>query len=254
MTITLFFNGIILTLDEEDTETEAMAIYEDKILCVGSEKEVRENISHFISTQESEVNKKIDLEEVDLKGKLTVPGFIDTHMHPFLAIYFKTQLLVSNITSYADLSKVIQKAAQSKEAGEWIFCLDFMEDRLLDPKERRFPDKTVLDKMWSNNPVVLLRHDAHICTVNSLALEQIGITKSTVTEFQSESGKVKIFDNGEPSGIFTERATALALDFLPVPNLDNFKEACKDFSDGYASYGITTIGGILQTDEKGISG
>ena len=104
MILTLFFNGTILTFDKNDTETEALAIYEDKILWVGSEKTVREEIDQFLKTSDNDKGTKIHVEEIDLEGKLVVPGFIDTHMHPVLAIYFKTQLLVSNIKSYAELA------------------------------------------------------------------------------------------------------------------------------------------------------
>jgi len=252
--ISLFFNGIVLTFDSNDSEFDALAIYKDKILFVGPEKEVREKIIQYRYKYDTEASEELSLEEIDLKGKLIVPGFIDSHMHPILAIYFKTQLSVSNIKSYSELSKLIMEKAQKKGEGDWICCLDFMEERLSDPAEQNFPDKRDLDKIWSKNPLILLRHDGHICSVNSLALEKIGISKSNIAQFQSDSGEIKTLENGEPSGIFTERSTAIALDHLPVPNMGDFKEACMDFSQEFASYGITTIGGMLQTDESGISG
>ena len=254
MKISLFFNGTVLTFDNNDSEFDALAIYQDKILFIGSENEVREKTTHYINEQGTGTSEELSLEEIDLNGKLVVPGFIDSHMHPILAIYFKTQLSASKIKSYSELSKLIMEKAQKKGEGDWICCLDFMEERLSNPKEQFFPDKRDLDKIWSKNPIILLRHDGHICSVNSLALEKIGISKSNIAQFQSESGEIKTLKNGEPSGIFTERATTIALDNLPVPNMDDFKEACLDFSQEFASYGITTIGGMLQTDEIGISG
>ena len=184
MKISLFFNGIVLTFDNNDSEVDALAIYQDKILFVGSENEVREKIVHYIKKQGTETSEEITLEEIDLKGKLVVPGFIDSHMHPILAIYFKTQLSVSNIKSYSELSNLIMEKAKKKEGEDWICCLDFMEERLSDPEEQYFPDKRDLDKIWSKNPLILLRHDGHICSVNSLALEKIGITKSNIVQFQ----------------------------------------------------------------------
>ncbi|MHA1899333.1 MAG: amidohydrolase family protein, partial [Promethearchaeota archaeon] len=233
-----------------------MAISGEKILYVGSEKKTREKIEQYVNKLKDEADgqDQVILEEIDLNGKFVVPGFIDSHMHPILAIYFKTQLSVSSIKSYAELSKLIEEKAKKKGEEEWICCLDFMEERLSNPQEQHFPDRRDLDKIWSKNPLIVLRHDAHICGANSLALSKIQINKSTLDQFNPESGEIKTLDNGEPSGIFTERATTIPLDKLPIPNMENFKEACADFSHEYASYGITTIGGMLQTDETGISG
>lgn len=58
-----------MTIDREDTITEAVAVKGERILRVGTIEEVKKLIS-----KETKV--------IDLKGKTLLPGFIDTHCHP----------------------------------------------------------------------------------------------------------------------------------------------------------------------------
>ena len=60
-------NGIIYTVDNLNTQAEAMAIHHGKILAVGTKKSISERF------QASGV--------IDLKGKYVYPGFIDAHCH-----------------------------------------------------------------------------------------------------------------------------------------------------------------------------
>ncbi len=47
LTINLFYNCTILTVDKNDSKAEAMAIFKDKILAIGEVTEVRNEIDTF---------------------------------------------------------------------------------------------------------------------------------------------------------------------------------------------------------------
>jgi len=252
--VTLFHNCSILTMDSNDSEADAMAIFEGKILAVGTEPSVRAEAKSFIQKYSAKSHNEIMLAEKDLSDACIVPGFIDAHLHPALYIYFKTQLSLTGVKSHSELGKILRREDATRRSGEWIIGIDLMEDNFKDPAERHFPDRKVLDSFCPNRPVLVLRHDGHICGVNSAALQIIGIDSSNVKEKTSSSGEIRLDETGEPTGIFTETATALAIDRVPPPNLDRIRNGCKDFSAELASYGITTCGGVLQTDEKGPAG
>ena len=63
---TIFFNGCIRTLDDSEKVAEAVGIENGRIVFVGTDKEA-----------EAFSCKK----RIDLKGRLMLPGFVDTHMH-----------------------------------------------------------------------------------------------------------------------------------------------------------------------------
>ena len=248
--ITLFKNCKIETVDNKSSIAEVMSMYRDKILAIGTEKNVRSETRNFIENSERDVK----LIEVDLRGAYIVPGFIDAHLHPIIAIYYKTQLHLSEVRSYAELGAILKKEDEIRSKDEWILGFNLMENVFTDPAERFFPDRYKLDEICTNRPLIIFRYDGHICSVNSLALNIMGIEKSTVNEITFESGEIQLDAEGNPSGIFTEGATTFALENAPTPSREMFKEASKKFFDELASYGITTCGAIIQAGELGIAG
>jgi predicted amidohydrolase YtcJ len=236
-------------MDNQGTVAEAMAVAGETIIVVGTMDHVRERIQDLGIASDVEVN------EEDLEGKCIVPGFVDVHMHPGLYIYYLTQLDLSNVKSYADLtSAFIQEDKNRENPDEWILGTDLMEDLFTDPAERYFPTRVELDTMVSTRPIIVIRHDGHICATNSIALEIMHINKETLSQFQSPTGQLRVDANGEPTGVFTETATAYPLERVSMPSMDRLKEAARKFSRLLASYGITTIGGVFQISAEGIAG
>ncbi len=254
MEVTLFHNCTILTMDSYDSEASAMAIFQDRIIAVGSEREVRKRIAQFREEKRLGSGETISLREIDLNGACIVPGFIDAHMHPGIYIFYKTQRSLSGVKGYDDLKRILVEEARKCGEGQWVVGFDLMEDIFEKPEERRFPNRYDLDEISSEHPVLVLRHDGHICAVNSLALKIIGIDKSNVAEKAVEAGEIKVDENGEPTGVFTEAATAIPLGFMPLPDLQRFLDAGRIFSQELASYGITTCGGVVQLGEEGPAG
>lgn len=250
MKVLLFHNCTILTVDENDSIAEAMGVVGDKILAVGTKKEVQSDITKFKETS----NEDVDFKEIDLNGACVVPGFIDAHMHPLLSIIFKTQIMLSEVRSYAELEEVLKREDKKRDAGEWILGMDLMEDMFDDPTEHHFPDRYDLDPICPDRPVVILRYDGHICSVNSAALKIIGMDSSNVEEFVPTSGEIRLDADGTPTGIFTEGATSYAIEHVSIPTADRLETACKTVSEELASYGITTCGVFVQLGEIGIAG
>jgi len=60
-------NGVILTLDAQGTEAQAVAVQDGRVIEVGAERAI--------------LNKYAAQREVDLKGAVLVPGLMDAHAH-----------------------------------------------------------------------------------------------------------------------------------------------------------------------------
>lgn len=64
-------NGVVYTADGEGRKAEAVAVSKDRIVCVGSDHEMKP----FIGS---------NTEVIDLAGRTVLPGFHDAHLHPVL--------------------------------------------------------------------------------------------------------------------------------------------------------------------------
>ena len=239
----LFVDCEILTMNKSNSKAEAMAVFKDKILSIGTELQVR-----------SEISKERNIMEFELNGACIVPGFIDTHMHPGYYIYFHTQCNLSEVKSYEKLEEVLRVEDKRKTLGEWVIGFDLMEDVFEDLNEQRFPNRYDLDKISLERPILVFRHDGHICSVNSTALKLIGIDEKNVKEKTPEFGEIRIDNDGKPTGVFTEDAIGLASDAIQIPDIEAFRKAAKKFSTELASHGITTCGGMVQTGSIGPAG
>lgn len=248
--ITIFHNGVILTMDKRSNIANAMGILEDKVLAIGTKESVISEANTFIRSSK----EKLILNMVNLAGSCIVPGFIDVHMHPGLYVYFKTQLNLAKIKSYATLRTLLQKEDQSSEPERWILGTDLMEDVFDRREEQRFPTRYDLDSFVPSRPVVIFRHDGHMCSVNSAVLRLIGIDKTNAREKTPESGEIQLDADGNPTGIFAEEAIDYVMKLIPIPSIDALKGASKELSKELAKLGITTCGGIIQAGESGPAG
>ena len=105
---TIFYNGVIKTLDDAYPEVSAIWVKDGVILRVGSDEE--------ILALADETTKK-----VDLGGKLAVPGFCDTHMHLMHFGVFSLRIDMGQATCYDDIVELIKAdVPKAKEDGRWV--------------------------------------------------------------------------------------------------------------------------------------
>src|SRR5262249_46327582 len=64
----ILINGKIWTVNKDQPEAEALAVWRDRILAVGSSAEIRK-----LAGPRTRV--------IDLKGRRVLPGFYDSHVH-----------------------------------------------------------------------------------------------------------------------------------------------------------------------------
>jgi len=252
--IEFFFNCEILTVDQNDSRAEAMAIFQENIIAIGTKECVQSEIKQFIEDYKTEFNQDVQVREMDVVGSCIVPGFIDAHMHPGLYVYFKTQLDLFNVKSYADLGNRLKIEDEALESTKWIIGINLIENTFEDPSERRFPTKQDLDGFVPDRPIAIFRHDGHIGAVNSLVLGMMGIDRNNVSEKILESGEIRVDEEGDPTGVFTEGALSYVMGIIPLPAIEDLKEASKKMSSELAKFGITTCGGIIQSGEIGPAG
>lgn len=186
----VIMNGKVLTVDSENPSAEAVAIRGDKILALGSGKE----ISRLIRDGETEI--------IDAGGRLVIPGFNDAHVHfgPLDPDFIELRY----ITDPSVITQKVKEQVERSEPGQIIRGGHWVHELFTD---RKWPTKELLDDVAPDNPVLLPRADGHSMLVNSYVLKKSGITRNTPDPFGGEIQKDPV--TGEPTGILKDAAMDL---------------------------------------------
>ena len=177
-------------------------------------------------------------EMIDCQGRTVIPGLNDSHMH---LIKIGTRMGQVKLAGSASVEEIVERVKSfMKEHPErcthGISAAGWNQDLFTD--EKRMPNRYDLDRISTDVPVVLSRICSHVVSVNSKALEILGLDKEGR---QVEGGTIECDENGVPNGIFTETAADIALSAAPEATRD---DAIKDYlmAAGYAlSRGITSV-------------
>jgi predicted amidohydrolase YtcJ len=214
--LSLLKNGKIITMDRRNTVTDSIAIENGKISAVGS------------SAKLSERTKKDS--EIDLKGNIVLPGFIDCHVHLILAGLRSQQLELKDVGCFDDIIDKIKWWAKTHQAGQWI-CGWGVDDTKL--REERMPEAKDLDRAEVGRPVWLLNFGGNSCVVNSEGLQQLNFNLEDFSVLKKE---------GKPTGIFKVPSNFdVRLQVLNSVSKEAKKQAIKWTADFAASRGVTSV-------------
>ncbi len=232
MSIMLFLNGNIYTMDAALPRAQALAIdtASGRIVAVGDNDEVRRAGDRHA-------------ELVDLHGKTLLPGFIDAHIHLEYAAYRSYYVNAGTCTNEDEAADLVRQRASQTPVGQWIQGGQW--DKNAWPGGR-FPTKASLDKAAPEHPVALSSKDGHLLWVNSLALQRAGITRETS---DPSNGAILRDSDEEPAGILQEgSATSLVYDIIdrPDPALTRYLVQAK--LKELQQAGLTTIHDIEESD------
>lgn len=224
----ILINGNIVTMDTLNPRADAVAINNGKFVKIGSNKEI-------LSLKEKDTNV------IDLKGKMLLPGFIDSHMHFAMLGSNMQECNLIGTNSVEELIERVKGFVKSKKirSDQWIIGKGWNQDYF---DIKKLPTRYDLDKISMEQPICLTRACYHLCVVNSKALEVSGISINTP---QVENGQFDLDEKGEPLGIFKENALKLIYDNLPSPQIEDFKKMIIDASNYAISQGVTSV----QTDD-----
>jgi len=161
---TVFTGGTVLTVDDDFSEAEAIAIHGNRILAVGTNAEVRKAAGD---------GAKI----IDLEGKTVLPGFIDPHTHVVAGSIVDSVMDYVGMARFQTTDEVlayIKERTSETPAGEWLVFRNF------DPAVQDGLDKLTfaeLDPISTAHPIVVLNASGHLAYANSKAFDVSGVTK-----------------------------------------------------------------------------
>jgi predicted amidohydrolase YtcJ len=189
-------HGKIVTVDANHPSAEALAVRGDRIIAVGTDAQIQRHIG-----QTSRV--------LDLRGRLAIPGFIDSHAH-FTGIgEAKQELDLTKAKNWDEIVALVAAAARNAKPGEWIRGRGWHQEkwtRRPEPDIDGLPFHQGLSKVSPDNPVLLTHASGHAALANAKAMELAGVTAKTP---DPSGGEIVRDEQGNPIGAFRETAQGL---------------------------------------------
>jgi predicted amidohydrolase YtcJ len=202
--------GKIYTVDQKLPLAGGVAVQNNKILFVGSEKEVREYIHKGTKV-------------IDVQGKTMTPGFIEGHGHIMEVGYNELELDLMAVKNYEELVAKVKEAVQKAKPGEWILGRGWHQDKwdpLPEKRVKGFQTHHLLSSVSPRNPVFLSHASGHAALANAKAMEIAGLNPLSIERMQAiagqEGGEIIRDELGNPTGIFNEEAMSLISAHIPA--------------------------------------
>ena len=229
-------NGYVYTVDGRNSVQQAIAIAGGKIVYVGSDA----GLGPYIGAQ---------TRQVDLAGRMLMPGFIDAHMHPGDGGRAMTlcDLKYQTMTRAAFQASIQACLDADKDKGPDVWLEVGSWDRMGMTGLDGDADKSTLDALKTDRPIQVRSTDFHTVLTNSRGLALAGINKDTVNP---GDGKYARDSAGNPTGICEDGAAeAMAAVVPPATDAEKLNQA-RAALDALRQQGITSFFDALSGPEN----
>ncbi len=218
----VLLNGKIWTVNDKQPEAEAVAVLGNRIIAVGTSKDLRP----FIGRQ---------TRVVDLQGRRVVPGFNDAHVHFFNGGAGLASVQLRDAQTPQEFANRIAAFAAKIPPSRWILEGNWDHENW---SPATLPTRQLIDAVTAKNPVFVQRLDGHMALANSAALKLAGITKQT----PDPPGGVIVRDAaGEPTGVLKDAAMNAVYKVIPDPGTEEITGAVKAAMRYAAENGVTSV-------------
>jgi predicted amidohydrolase YtcJ len=214
-------NARVWTGDPRRPWADAIGVAEDRISAVGSSAEVKK-----LAVSSTEV--------IDARGRMVVPGFIDSHIHFLEGGVGLASVQLRDAKTPEEFVRRTADFARTAQPGTWITNGDWDHEWW----GGTLPTIEWIDAVTPHNPVWLSRLDHHMSLANSVALRIAGITRETP---EVDGGTIVRDEHGEPTGILKDNAEQLVDRVLPPLSADEERRALEAAMTYVGSNGVTSV-------------
>lgn len=218
----VIINAKVHTVDKQKPKAQAIAIKNDKIIAVGTNFEVKKLVDE---------NTKV----INVKGKLMLPGFNDSHVH-FMGIGNQfSSIDLRNIRNPEEMVEKLKWYSMFLPKGRWILGGQWNHENWT---PNNLPTKDLIDLATPNNPVFLYNFNAKIALANSLALEIAGVDQNKNNIADSSIVRDK---NGKLTGLLKDAAINFVRAFAPKYPTEDLLAVAETATNYAASLGVTSV-------------
>ena len=194
-------NGRIITMDNRWPQVSALAVKGDRISAIGSDRDMLRYTG-------------METQVIDLKGMLTIPGFIEGHGHFYSLGASLMELELRNAENWDAIIALVAAEVKNKKPGTWIVGRGWHQDKWTtkpQPNVGGLPIHHKLSAVSPQNPVFLSHTSGHGVFVNQAAMLASGVSEKSVNP---PGGEIVRDENGEPIGMLRENAAQPVRDAL----------------------------------------
>jgi len=198
---TIYRNGYVYTVDDQNSTRQALAERDGKIVFVGT----NQGADDFVGP---------DTKIVDLHGRMMMPGLVDGHMHPLSGglklMSCSLEYAALTVEQFRTRIQACLDSTRDKEPDGWLEVESWFQTNMLPPGTQvTFAD---LDGLNTKRPILVRSSFGHTTLANARALELANITSSTP---DPANGMIAHDAGGEPTGLFEDAAQGLFDHLLP---------------------------------------
>jgi predicted amidohydrolase YtcJ len=194
----IIHNARVYVADDLGTMAEAIAIRGNKILKVGSEREIMRY-------------RRPQTTLVDAKGAAVLPGFDDAHASFVAGGLASDSVQLFDATTLDEIRERVESFATSHPDATWITGYGWSVDAVAEPTRLQ------LDAVVTDRPVALLSQDGGAVWLNTRALTAAGISRRTLLK----TAGIARDRRSEPTGLLKGDAMALVVRVAPKPTRED---------------------------------
>jgi predicted amidohydrolase YtcJ len=216
-------NATVHTMDAARPLAQAVAVAGQRIAAVGTHDEVAP-----LAQSGTRV--------IDARGRLTLPGFNDAHVHFLSGGFQLSSVDLRDAGTEQEFVERLRRFAEKTPRGRWITGGDWDHERW---PGAPLPTRQLIDKATPDTPVFVSRLDGHMALANSDALKRAGVTRET----KDPPGGLIVRDSktGEPTGVLKDAAMAFVSKVIPPTSFADKLAAASAATAHAARLGVTSV-------------
>lgn len=218
----LWKKGLFFTMERENDTVSAVITDGEVIVATGEEEELR-NQYHLEIT-----------EEIDLKGEIVFPGFVDSHLHLLWYGQSLARLNLNQAKSKQESLRKIREKINQLSPEEWLFVEGYNENEWQDDSTPI--TKTELDTLTTQHPLLVRRIDYHNVVINTALIDKIGLKDGQIYD---GGGEIQLDLDGNLTGILKDEATNLAINAFPAATSEEQEKYLELAIEDLWSKGVT---------------
>jgi predicted amidohydrolase YtcJ len=223
----VYRNGVIFTVDARNSQAEALAIRDGRIVYVGSNP----GLAAFLGAKTL---------QVDLKGRFMMPGLVDGHMHPLEAgtTLLKCSLNYESLTVAQVQQRVQACLDRDKSTGpeDWLEVVSWFQESMRPVGVTT--NRGTLDVLRTRRPIILRSSFGHSVLANTRAMQLAKITAATPDPV---GGKIWRDAQGDPTGLLEDSAHEIFTTLIPKPTAQQDILAASSALKAMSAQGVTSF-------------
>jgi predicted amidohydrolase YtcJ len=221
----ILHNGNVAIVDSGFSLHQAVALADGRILETGGDAEVLRR-------------RGPGTEMVDLRGRLVLPGLMDSHVHSADACLTEFDHPIPEMDSVSEVLDYIRGRARVVPEGEWIEVRQVFITRL---REQRYPTRAELDRAAPRHPCIFATGpDA---SLNSLALQRSGLDRNFKVTDGGSGFAEKDPQTGELTGLLRNCSRYVKVQSTKRrPSSAEKIERLRELFADYNAVGLTCVG------------